>query len=155
MTNNHVVSGATSISVTFADNTSADATLVGADPNVDLAVIKIDVPAGRQLQPVRLADSAQVQVGQIAIAIGNPFGLQNTATLGIISALARTLPSGLDNANPVSNGPTYSIPDVIQTDASINPGNSGGVLVDLVGQVMGVTSALESATQSNAGVGFV
>jgi len=72
-----------------------------------------------------LADSTQVQVGQIAIAIGNPFGLQNTATLGIISALERTLPSGLDNANPVANAPTYSIPDVIQTDASHQPWQFG------------------------------
>ncbi len=155
VTNNHVVSGASSISVAFADNTSADATVVGTDPNVDLAVIKVDAPSGRVLQPVQIADSRQLQVGQIAIAIGNPFGLQNTATLGIISGLSRTLPSGLGTASLFSNGPTYSIPDIIQTDASINLGNSGGVLVDLQGAVLGVTSAIESATQSNAGIGFV
>ena len=153
VTNNHVISGATSIMVTFADNSTADAKVVGADPNSDLAVIQVNVPAA-QLFPVQLADSTRVEVGQIAIAIGNPFGLQNTMTQGIISALSRTLPVGLDNS-PYQTGPTYSIPDILQTDASINPGNSGGVLVDIQGQVLGVPSAIESSSQSNSGVGFV
>ena len=153
VTNNHVVSGADTITVTFADDTTAEATLVGADPNADIAVIKVDVPAS-QLVPVKMADSTQVQVGQIAIAIGNPFGLQNTMTQGIISALSRTLP--VDQAIPIPKPePPSNIPEIIQTDASINPGNSGGVLVDIEGQVIGIPSAIESSTNSNAGIGFV
>jgi serine protease Do len=147
VTNNHVVEGASRITVTFADGTSVDAKLVGADPDSDLAVIQVDVAADH-LKPVTTGDSTQVQVGQLAIAIGNPFGLQGTMTLGIISALGRLLP--VDN----SSGPAYSIPDIIQTDAPINPGNSGGVLVDDQGHVIGVTSAIESPVQANAGVGF-
>lgn len=153
VTNNHVVNGATSITVTFADGTSYDATLVGTDPNADLAVIKVNAPAN-ELVPAHLADSTQVQVGELAIAIGNPFGLQNTMTLGIISALSRTLPVGLDSQT-AQPGPAYNIPDIIQTDASINPGNSGGVLVDIQGQVIGIPSAIESQSNSSSGVGFV
>jgi len=153
VTNNHVVDGATKISVTFADGTTVPAKLVGADPNADLAVIQVQVPAS-ELKPVELMDSTQVSVGQVAIAIGNPFGLSGTMTTGIVSGLDRTLPVGLDNPNS-QTGPTYSIPDIIQTDASINPGNSGGVLVDDHGMVMGVTAAIESSTNSNSGIGFV
>jgi 2-alkenal reductase len=153
VTNNHVVDGADQIRVTFADGTTVDAKRVGNDPNSDLAVIQVDVPAG-QLHPVTLADSSQVKVGQLAIAIGNPYGLSGTMTSGIISALSRTLPVGLDSAN-FGAGPTYSIPDIIQTDASINPGNSGGVLVDDQGQLIGVTAAIQSTTGANAGIGFV
>ena len=153
VTNNHVIDGATKISVTFADGTMVSAKLVGADPNSDLAVIQVQVPAS-ELKPVELMDSAQVSVGQVAIAIGNPFGLSGTMTTGIVSGLNRSLPVGLDNQNSQS-GPTYSIPDIIQTDASINPGNSGGVLVDDHGEVMGVTAAIESSTNSNSGIGFV
>ena len=150
VTNNHVVSGASKIEVKFADGTIVPATLVGADPDSDLAVIKVDVSADK-LTPVQVADSTQVKVGQVAMAIGNPFGLENTMTVGIVSALGRTLPA--DNSN--SNGPTYSIPDIIQTDAPINPGNSGGVLVNDMGQLIGVTAAIESPSQANAGIGFV
>ena len=153
ITNNHVISGASSVTVTFSDGTVANATVVGADPNSDLAVLKVNVPQS-ELKPVQIADSSQVQVGQMAIAIGNPFGLSGTMTAGIISALNRSLPVGLDNPN-FGTVPTYSIPDIIQTDASINPGNSGGVLVNDQGQVIGVTAAIASATQSNAGIGFV
>ena len=153
VTNNHVIDGATKISVTFADGTMVSAKLVGADPNSDLAVIQVQVPAS-ELKPVELMDSAQLSVGQVAIAIGNPFGLSGTMTTGIVSGLNRSLPVGLDNQNSQS-GPTYSIPDIIQTDASINPGNSGGVLVDDHGEVMGVTAAIESSTNSNSGIGFV
>jgi 2-alkenal reductase len=153
VTNNHVVSGAASIMVTFSDGTVASAKLVGADPNSDLAVIKVDVPAS-QLVPVKLTDSTQVKVGQLAIAIGNPFGLQGTMTQGIISGLSRSLPVGLDSPN-AGQGPTYAIPDIIQTDAAINPGNSGGVLVDDQGDLMGVTAAIASSAGSNSGVGFV
>ncbi len=153
VTNNHVVAGATSITVTFADGTVATAKLVGADPNSDLAVIQVNVPAS-ELVPVKLADSTKAQVGQIVIAIGNPYGLQGTMTQGIISGLSRTLPVGLDNQTS-QQGPTYSIPDIIQTDAAINPGNSGGVLVDTQGNLVGVTAAMESQSGSSSGVGFV
>jgi serine protease Do len=149
VTNNHVIAGADKIEVTFADGTIVPATLVGADPDSDLAVIKVDVPAA-QLQPVQMADSTQVKVGQLAIALGNPYGLENTMTVGIVSALGRTLPAG---DGTTASG--YSIPDIIQTDAPINPGNSGGILVDANGQVMGVTSAIESSSRANAGIGFV
>jgi 2-alkenal reductase len=153
VTNNHVVSGASRITVTFADGFTVDATLVGADPYSDLAVIQVDVPASR-LIPVEVADSTQVKVGEIAIAIGNPFGLQGTMTQGIISGLERTLPSSSDNSG-TQTGLAYSIPDIIQTDASINPGNSGGVLVDENGKLIGVTAAIESSSNANSGVGFV
>ena len=147
VTNNHVVSGATKIEVTFSDGTTVPATLVGADPDSDLAVLKVDVSADR-LQPVTLADSKSIQVGQLAIAIGNPFGLEGSMTTGIISALGRSLPADETSAQ------SYTIPDIIQTDAPINPGNSGGILVDAQGQVLGVTSAIESPVRANAGVGF-
>ena len=153
VTNNHVVTGATSITVTFWDGTQVSAQLVGADPNSDLAVIQVNVPASK-LVPVQLADSTKVVVGQLAIAIGNPFGLQGTMTQGVISGLSRSLPVGLDNQNS-QQGSIYSIPDIIQTDASINPGNSGGVLVDDQGNLIGVTAAIESQSGSSAGIGFV
>ena len=153
VTNNHVIDGADSVMVTLADGTTATATVVGRDPNSDLAVLKVDLPAN-QLMPVELADSSQVKVGQMAVAIGNPFGLSGTMTVGIISGLDRNLPVGLDNQSSQAT-PTYSIPDIIQTDASINPGNSGGVLVDAQGQLIGVTAAIESTTNANSGVGFV
>jgi len=150
VTNNHVVSGAEKIEVSFYDGTTVPAELVGADPDSDLAVIKVDV-APDSLQPVQLADSTKVKVGQIAIAIGNPFGLENSMTVGIISAIGRVTPAGETMVGAAS----YSIPDVIQTDAPINPGNSGGPLVDEKGQVVGVTYMIESPSQANAGIGFV
>jgi len=153
ITNNHLVDGSSKVQVTFSDGMTVDAKVVGTDPNADLAVLQVNVPAS-QLAPVVLADSTQVKVGQIAIAIGNPFGLAGTMTEGIISGLERTLPVGLDNLTS-QQGPTYSIPDIIQTDASINPGNSGGVLVDIQGQLIGVTAAIESSSGSNSGIGFV
>jgi S1-C subfamily serine protease len=149
VTNNHVVSGADRISVTFYDGTTVSGEVVGSDPDSDLAVVRVDVPAGR-LHPVQMADSTKVKVGQLAVAIGNPFGQQGTMTVGFISALGRLLPADTD----VSEGPAYSIPDVIQTDAPINPGNSGGVLVDSAGRVIGVTSAIISPVKASAGVGF-
>jgi serine protease Do len=149
VTNNHVVDGANKIEVTFADGTILPATLVGADPYSDLAVIKVE-GAADLLHPVQLADSMQVKVGELAIAIGNPFGLEGTMTVGIVSALGRSLPA----SEAVTTGPIYTIPDIIQTDAPINPGNSGGVLVDEQGRVMGVTAAIESTVNANAGIGF-
>lgn len=150
ITNNHVVEGAEKIEVTFSDETVATAELVGTDPDSDLAVIRVDLPPDK-LKPIVMGDSDALRVGQLAIAIGNPFGLEGTMTVGIISALGRSLPA----SDGVSTGPVYSIPDVIQTDAPINPGNSGGVLLDDSGQVIGVTAAIESPVRANAGIGFV
>ena len=147
VTNNHVVNGADKIEVTFSDGTMVPAKLVGTDPDSDLAVIKVDVPAA-QLHPVQMADSTGIKVGQLAIAIGNPFGLEGTMTTGIISAVGRSLPADETSLQ------SYTIPDVVQTDAPINPGNSGGVLVNALGQVLGVTSAIESPVHANAGIGF-
>ena len=149
VTNNHVVNGADKIEVTFSDGTTVPGTVVGTDPASDLAVLKVEVPAG-QLHPVRMADSTLVMVGQLAVAIGNPFGLENTMTVGIVSALERSLPAESNSGD----GSSYTIPDVIQTDAPINPGNSGGVLVNGQGEVIGVTSAIVSPVRASAGIGF-
>jgi serine protease Do len=149
VTNNHVVDGADKISVTFYDGTTVSGKVVGTDPDSDLAVVKVDLPADR-LQPVQVADSTQVKVGQMAVAIGNPFALEGTMTVGFVSALGRLLPVESSDAQT----PGYSIPDVIQTDAPINPGNSGGVLVDDQGRVIGVTSAIISPVRASAGIGF-
>ena len=151
VTNNHVVDGATNVQVTFMGGKTVTAKIIGTDPYSDLAVIQIPT-SGLTLNPVTMGDSTQVKVGQIAIAIGNPFGLQNTMTYGIVSGISRSLPSDLSGN---ANGPTYSIPDIIQTDAAINPGNSGGVLLNDQAEVIGVTSAIESGSGSNAGIGFV
>jgi len=145
ITNNHVVEGADKVTVTFLDGTVYRADIVGADPYTDLAVIKVDVPK-EKLDPLPLGDSSQLQVGQQVAAIGNPFGLSGSMTTGIISQLGRLL--------PLQEVGGFSIPDVIQTDAAINPGNSGGPLLDLKGEVVGVNSAITSATGEFAGVGF-
>ncbi len=149
ITNNHVVDGASDITVTFSDGSTASATVVGSDPDSDLAVLQVQVAADR-LHPVVLADSSAVTVGQLAVAIGNPFGLQGTMTVGIVSGLGRSLPA--DSSQ--TSGPTYTIPAIIQTDAPINPGNSGGVLADDQGHVVGVTSAIVSPVDASAGIGF-
>lgn len=150
VTNNHVVDGSTKIDVTFSDGTTVPATIVGQDPYSDLAVIKVNVDASK-LSPVTMADSTQLKVGEIAIAIGNPYGFEGSMTVGTVSGLGRDLPTSTTDQ---TSGASYSIPDVIQTDAAINPGNSGGVLVNDQGQVIGVTSALESNSGSNSGIGF-
>ena len=150
VTNNHVVENADTITVVFSDGTSVPAEVVGADPDSDLAVIKVDVPADK-LQPVQVADSDQVKVGQIAVAIGNPFGLEGTMTVGFVSALGRSLPVSTRTS---VGGASFTIPDIIQTDAPINPGNSGGVLVNDEGQLIGVPTAIESSSGQNAGIGF-
>ncbi len=144
VTNNHVVEDASEVLVVFPDGTEAPAEVLGADPNADLAVIRVDVPASL-LAPVQLGDSGDVGVGQIAVAIGNPFGLENTMTLGIISAVGRTISSGATS---------FSIPEVIQTDAPINPGNSGGPLLDRQGRVIGINTQIVSDSGSNSGIGF-
>ncbi len=150
VTNNHVVENADKIKVTFHDGSTVDGEVVGTDQDSDLAVIKVDYPEA-SLLPVTLADSTQVQVGNLVAAIGNPFGLQGTMTVGVVSALGRSLPVG----QRVMQGSTYTIPDVIQTDAPINPGNSGGVLVNMEAELIGVPTAIESSSGVNAGVGFV
>ncbi len=146
VTNNHVIDGADKIEVTLTDGTILPAELVGTDPDSDLAVLKVDLPKG--VPAIQMADSNNLKVGQLAIAIGNPFGLEGTMTVGIVSALGRSLPTSEEL------GPSYTIPDIIQTDAPINPGNSGGVLVNDQGLVIGVTSAIESPVRANAGIGF-
>ena len=149
VTNNHVIEDADKITVEFSDGTTVPAEVVGTDSDSDLAVVKVDLPAAR-LHPVTLADFTQVRVGQLAVAIGNPFALENSMTVGFVSALGRSLPVASGDAN----SPVYTIPDVIQTDAPINPGNSGGVLVDDNGQVIGVPSAIISPVRASAGIGF-
>ncbi len=149
VTNNHVIAGATNISITFSDGTIVPGRLIAADTDSDLAVVKVDNVSASILKPVTMADSTQLKVGQLAIAIGNPFGLQGTMTVGFVSALGRLVPV---DENAV--GPTYNIPDIIQTDASLNPGNSGGVLLDSQGRVIGVTQSMSSTSGSSAGVGF-
>jgi len=144
VTNNHVVAEATKIWVTFADGTMLPAKVIGTDPGTDLAVIQVDRPA-QELRPVTLGDSDVLQVGQLAVAIGNPFGLEGTMTVGIISALGRVLPAG-------NSG--FAIVDLIQTDAPINPGNSGGPLLDAGGQVIGVNTLIFSQTGTSSGVGL-
>ena len=150
VTNNHVVENAYNITVTFSDGTTTTAEVVGTDVQSDLAVIKVD-PTGLTLHPVSLGDSQAVKVGDLVIAIGNPYGLAGSMTQGIVSALSRSLT--VDSSNPFSSS-TYTIPDIIQTDAAVNPGNSGGVLVNTSGQVIGVTSAIQSTTNANAGIAF-
>jgi 2-alkenal reductase len=148
VTNNHVVEDTTDLLVTFYEGTTVQATIVGADPDSDLAVIKVDVPPA-SLRPIAWGDSNVLRVGQRAIAIGNPFGYENTLTTGIISGLSRSLPA--------SSG--FRIPEIIQTDAAINPGNSGGPLLNSQGEVIGVNTAIVPSfnllgERSFLGVGF-
>src|SRR3954471_14196519 len=143
VTNDHVVDGASSISVEFDDGASYDATLVGADASTDVAVIKVDAPSS-ELTPLQLGDSSAVGVGDAVVAIGSPLGLDETVTSGIVSALHRTITSPNN----------FSIPDAIQTDAAINHGNSGGPLLDLEGRVIGINSQIESDSGGNDGIGF-
>ena len=143
VTNAHVVDGAQSVSVRFWDGSTHDATVVGTDPSTDLAVIKVDAPSSL-LAPLALGDSDAVTVGEPVVAIGSPFGLEETVTSGIVSALHRQMSS--------PNG--FTIDDAIQTDAAINHGNSGGPLLDSQGKVIGVNSQIESESGGSDGVGF-
>jgi len=147
VTNNHVVADAEEVQVTFDDGTSVRARVIGTDPDSDLAVLKVDVPASA-LYPVVMGDSDRLEIGQRAIAIGNPYGLRGTLTTGIISALGRSLPLGRESE---VLGRRFTIPELIQTDAAINPGNSGGPLLDSQGQVIGVNMAYDP---SASGIGF-
>jgi 2-alkenal reductase len=145
VTNRHVVADADQITVIFYDGTEAKARLIGADADSDLAVIQVDQLA-QGAHSLPLADSERVQVGEWVVAIGNPFGLGSSMTLGIVSAVGRTIPSGATS---------FAIPQAIQTDAAINPGNSGGPLLNLDGKVIGVNAQIASGgTEANAGVGF-
>lgn len=150
ITNNHVIDGADKIEVTLSDGTIIPAKLVASDPDSDLAVIQVD-QGKDQLVPVTMGNSDQVKVGDLAVAIGNPYGLEGTMTVGIVSAMGRSLPANLS----LDGAASYQIPDIIQTDAPINPGNSGGVLLNATGEVIGVTFAIESNSGSSAGIGFV
>jgi len=143
ITNNHVVDGASTIQVTFLDGTTTPADMVGTDPYSDLAIVKVNSQV-ITLQPVVLGNSSDLAVGEPVAAMGNPFGLSDTLTAGIVSSLGRTIdaPGG------------YLIIDIIQMDAAVNPGNSGGPLVNTKGQVVGVNTAIQSETGSFAGIGF-
>jgi S1-C subfamily serine protease len=143
ITNAHVVKDATKVVVTFLDGRSYNAEIIGSDEYTDIAVIKVNADFSL-LQPVSLGDSSTLKVGEEIAAIGNPFGLSGSMTSGIISQVGRLLPT--ENQ--------YSIPDVIQTDAAINPGNSGGPLLNMMGGVVGINTAIQSNTGSNTGVGF-
>ena len=151
VTNNHVVDGAEKVTVTFADGLTLEAEVIGRDPESDLAVIKVDASKA-DLRPITLADSTQLRVGQFAVAIGNPFGLEGSMSFGIVSALGRSLPTSSTATG--MGGPSYTIPDIIQTDAPVNPGNSGGVLLDLQGNLIGVPTAIESPVRGSSGVGY-
>ncbi len=143
ITNFHVIEGANELHVTFFDETRVPAEVVGIDPSNDLAVIKVDV-APDLLRVIPLGDSDRLKVGRFLIAIGNPFGLQQTLTTGVVSSLGRII-----------EGPDGRfIGEIIQTDAAINPGNSGGPLLDLEGKVVGVNSAIISPSGASAGIGF-
>ena len=143
ITNDHVVDGASSVRVEFPNGGTYSATVVGTDPTTDLAVLKVDAPTD-VLSPLSLGDSSALSVGDPVVAIGSPFGLDNTVTLGIVSALHRSMDA--------PNG--FTINDSIQTDAAINHGNSGGPLLNLRGQVVGVNAQIESDSGDNAGIGF-
>ena len=139
LTNHHVVSGADKIQISLIDENTLDAEIIGSDPATDIAVLKVEA---ENLTDIEIGDSDQVEVGDFVIAIGNPFGLGNTVTSGIVSALGRT---GISSSG-------YE--DFIQTDASINPGNSGGALVNMRGELVGINSAIISRSGGNVGIGF-
>jgi 2-alkenal reductase len=156
VTNEHVVEGAQDIEVDFTNGRTAWAKLLGTDLDSDLALLQVDVPK-EELSPLPLGDSDKVRVGDLVVAIGNPFGLTGTLTLGVISAIGRTLDS--QRATPGGAG-FYTAGDILQTDAALNPGNSGGPLLNLAGEVVGVNRAIRTETftiagdAANSGVGF-
>jgi S1-C subfamily serine protease len=143
VTNQHVVTGGSSITVSFWNGVELSAELVGSDPSTDLAVLRVDAPDGL-LSPLRLADSSAVDVGDPVLALGSPFGLEGTITSGIVSALHREMTAPNN----------FQILDTIQTDAAINHGNSGGPLLDSRGRVIGVNAQIESESGGSDGVGF-
>ena len=146
VTNEHVIADGIRIEVIFSDGSASRATVLGSDPDSDLALLQVEeMPEGARAVP--LGDSDEVKPGQWVVAIGNPFGLQNTITYGIVSAVGRMIPARVGS---------YSIPQAIQTDAAINTGNSGGPLINMAGQVIGVNAQIytDGRTAANAGVGF-
>jgi S1-C subfamily serine protease len=143
VTNQHVVDGASSVTVRFSNGSSYPARVVGTDGSTDLAVIDVDAPS-KLLKPLRLADSSEVEVGAAVVALGSPFGLEGTITSGIVSALHRQMTAPNN----------FTITDSIQTDAAINHGNSGGPLLDGRGRVIGVNAQIESESGGSDGVGF-
>lgn len=143
VTNDHVVANATSISVMFSDGSKYSAKVVGTDASTDLAVLKVNAPSSK-LHPLTLGDSSKLAVGDGVVAIGAPFGLDETVTTGIVSALDRD----------ISSTNNFTISGAIQTDAAINHGNSGGPLLNMSGQVVGITTQIESDSGGNEGVGF-
>ncbi len=155
VTNQHVVEGASTVEVVFSSGSKAYGTVIGSDNDADIAVVKVDAPAG-EFHPLPLGDSKTLQVGQTVVAIGNPFGLSGTMTLGIVSGLGRTQP-----ASQAAGGGFFSTADIIQTDAAINPGNSGGPLFNLNGEVVGINQSIRTTNFNeltgnavNSGVGF-
>lgn len=149
ITNNHVVEGSESLEVIFANGERQYAGILGTDVDSDLAVIAVD-SLPENVQPLPLGDSSQLQAGQFVVAIGNPFGEAGSMSIGVVSALGRTI----ESQRIAQGGGRFSIPQVIQTDAAINPGNSGGPLLNLKGEVVGVNSAIFTRTGANSGVGF-
>ncbi|MBG0787872.1 MAG: trypsin-like peptidase domain-containing protein [Anaerolineaceae bacterium] len=155
VTNYHVVEDATSVEVDFVSGLKVYANVIGVDLDSDLAVIQVDAPED-ELFPLTIGDSSQVRVGQTVVAIGNPYGLSGTMTVGIVSALGRTL----DSIRQTTEGSYFSAADLIQTDATINPGNSGGPLLNLNGEVIGINRAIQvagttfSGDSVNTGIGF-
>ena len=143
ITNQHVVQDAEKVMITFLDGESYIGNVVGSDRDLDIAVVKVQ-PTNTYLQPIKIGDSSELKVGEKIAAIGNPFGLSGSMTSGIVSQMGRLLPQETG----------YSIPDVIQTDAAINPGNSGGPLINMKGEVVGINTAIQSATGEFSGIGF-
>jgi serine protease Do len=158
ITNYHVVTPGTNnnneLQVTFLDGNSYPADLVGVDQFADLAVIKVKNISSDKLAPLPLANSSSLRIGDSVVAIGNPFGLSGSMTQGIVSGLGRLLPSNENQDNLAGAGSSFSIPNIIQTDAAINPGNSGGPLIDTQGRVVGINTAIFSNTGVYSGVGF-
>ncbi|MFW6183028.1 MAG: S1C family serine protease [Chloroflexota bacterium] len=149
ITNNHVVAGGRTYEIVFSGGERREAELVGADEDSDLAVLQVD-DLPDSAQPLQLADGDGLQVGHFVVAIGSPYGEEGSMSMGIISALGRSMASQRN----LGTGGAYSLPGVIQTDAPINPGNSGGPLLNLDGEVVGVTFAIASTTGANSGVGY-
>ena len=143
ITNQHVVQDAERVMITFLDGEAYIGNVIGTDRDLDIAVVKVE-PTNTYLQPIKIGDSSKLKVGEKIAAIGNPFGLSGSMTSGIVSQMGRLLPQETG----------YSIPDVIQTDAAINPGNSGGPLINMKGEVVGINTAIQSATGEFSGIGF-
>ena len=155
ITNNHVTSGAKDLHITFSDGTIYTGKVIGSDPQSDLAVVLLNDVPKEKLFPLTLGNSSTLIVGERVAAVGNPFGLSGSLTDGIVSGLGRLLPSAPENIFGNDDRiVSFSIPDIIQTDAAINPGNSGGPLFNLNGEVIGINSAIFSNTGVYAGVGF-